>query len=203
MIGVQQGAGQVTVAITEDGTGVKNATVTVAADGNWSETGSSEPDENGFVVLEAPTETMNATLSATVNGTTVEETTTIRGYDGTGPASTPFGQFVAALVGSVQNTSFDQSLGPVVAEFVTANAGPPEDVGPDGEPGPPEGAGPGNDTDDEQPSEGNETESDEEGDRGPSEDAGPGDGDDDRGPPEDAGPGDGEGEDDSDKDETN
>ena len=213
-IGVQQGAGDVTVAITENGAGVANATVTVTPEGNWSETGTYETDEDGYVVLEAPAETVNATLSATANGTTVERTTTVRGNDGAGPANTPFGQFVAALIGSVQNAALDQPLGPVVAEFVTENAGPPEDIGPDGESGAPEDVGPGNDTDDEQSSEGNETESDgigergppenagldEDEDRGPPEDAGP-DGDDNRGPPENAGPGDGGDDDGEDDDE--
>ena len=199
-IGVRQGAGDVTVAITEDGVGVANATVTVTAEGNWSATGTYETDEDGYVVLEAPAETVNATLSATANGTTVEETATIRGSDGTGPANTPFGQFVAALIGSVQNAALDQPLGPIVAEFVTTNAGPPEDVGPNSEPGPPEDAGPGNDTDNEQPTEGNETESDGDENRGPPDDAGH-NGDEDRGPPEDAGPGGGEDEDDDGGDE--
>ncbi len=174
-VGVQQGAGDVTVAVTEGGAGVANATVTVTAEGNWSETSIYGTDEDGYVVLEAPAETVNATLSATTNGTTVERTATVRGNDGAGPADTPFGQFVAALIGSVQNAGLDQPLGPVVAEFVTATAGAPEDTGPNGESGPPEGAG-----------------ADGDDDRGPPEDARTGDGDED----------DDDGEDEQDDDES-
>lgn len=65
--------GNATVTLTDNGTAVPNATVTVAeVTGNYSDTGTFETDENGTVGLAEPTETVTVSVNATTNESSIE-----------------------------------------------------------------------------------------------------------------------------------
>lgn len=184
-LGVQQGAGRVTVTVTEAGDVVENATVSVDSD-SW-DVNDTTTDENGVATFDRPNETVNATITADTANATGSTNVTIEGAEGDGPDFTPPGQMVSSLVHSLLNDdsteaplgqllqSIGFSGGPPDHAGAPDDAGPPEDAGQSGDAGPPEDAGP-------------------EGDRGPPDHAGP-DGDDDDedeekggGPPDHAGP---------------
>ena len=167
-IGVQQAGQHVTVAVTENGTGVDGAVVEIAANDTYTEEEWTHvTGEDGTAVLSPPNETVEATVTATKDNATASTTVTLRASNGTGPAHAPPGGFVAAFVHSLQADDLDAPLGHYISSFVQ---GPPDHAGPDGERGPPDHAGPpGNDTEQGPP---------DDDDRGPP-------GDDDRGPPDD------------------
>lgn len=201
-IDVTQG-GDATVAVTDgDDDPVENATVNVTtADENASYVGTGEyaTDENGTVPLEAPTESVNVTITASVGGVSAETTVTLEPADDEGDRTpTNFGSLVSAFVQSLDS---DGPPGRSVAQFVLANnpGNPPDHAGPpdDDERGPPDHAGQ-SDVDGESTNgtsqgppdhAGQDGESANETQRGPPDHAGQGD-DDDRngGPPDHAGP---------------
>ncbi|WP_277542215.1 carboxypeptidase-like regulatory domain-containing protein [Haloarcula laminariae] len=189
-VAVDQTDAEPTVTVTDNGTAVENATVTVEAldNGTYEGTsGSYSTDANGTATLPEPTENVSVEVTATAEGATGSTTADLT--VSAGNESVGFGAQVSAFVESLLagNTT---GVGQQVADYVTENnpgnapawAGPPVD---DDKRGPPEHAG-GND---------NETEGDK---RGPPEHAGPSEDSDDaddnetegdeRGPPEHAGP---------------
>jgi len=119
-------------------------------------------DENGTVELPTPEDAVEVTLTATDGDRTGETTVTLSPDD----AVTNFGQEVSSFVATLQDENVSGPMGIQVAQFVLDNnpaadkipdhAGPPENVGPDGDDedkqGPPANAGPGDDDadDDEQ-----------------------------------------------------
>lgn len=178
-IGVQQGAGAVTVSVSSAGEPVRNATVSVDAAGlNVSD---QETDEAGSTSFDRPNETVNATITATTAGASASTTETIQGSAGNGPDHTPPGQMVSSYVQTLQDADLEGPLGSLVSAFsITANTGPPAHVTDNATTGPPDHAG-------------NESEGPPEhanGEQGPPEHAGPDEDDDDNGngPPAHAGP---------------
>lgn len=205
-IGVQQGAGAVTVAVTADGVGVSNATVEMVGDVNAS---AQQTDAAGYVSFDRPNETVDVTITAETANASAQVETTIQGAEGQGPAHTPPGQQQAALVHSIQQANLTGPMGQYIAGPIVpdhpgapANAGPPAHAGPpdhaggeDNETGPPAHAGPhsddGNETADDHPGNAHGQDDDDEPERGPPDHAGPDDDEDDereRGPPDHAGP---------------
>jgi|GEM_PF-568492 len=209
-VDVTQSEDDVTASVTENGSGVDNATVEVGGENGSTYDGIGEytTDDDGEVDL--PTPEVNETISVTA--TADNETATAMAdlvaaeyaandsENETGENATrsdAFGLQVSSFVQSLLGSN-ESAIGPQVAAFVTQNnpgnapahAGPPTHAGPgnDDKRGPPAHAGPGGDDADD-----NETDDDK---RGPPAHAGP-DGedadenesdDDRRGPPEDAGP---------------
>ena len=194
----QAGNAGPTVTVTENETGVENASVTVEALDNGSYEGVGEnytTSENGTVALPAPEENVTVQVDATYNNTTASTTAELTTVNETADPEN-FGTDVSAFVQSVLDGE-SENVGQQVATYVTENnpgnapahAGPPED----GERGPPEHAGP-SEADD------NETDEDARGNgQGPPEHAGPPEADEDnesdedtrgngQGPPEHAGP---------------
>ncbi len=184
----QNSDGTATVTVTGDD--VDNGTVSVAVtDDNATYGGAGDYGiTNGTVELPAPSETVNVSVTATVDDTSAstEATLVAGGEDEQGYEQKNFGLYLTSFMGELNSSDTDGPRGLLIADFVVSNnpsnapgqTGPPSHAGPDGdnetERGPPEDRGP-----DE-----NETE------RGPPEDRGP-DADDnetDRGPPEDRGP---------------
>lgn len=204
-IGVQQGAQHVTVSVTHNGTGVENASLNVSANESWNETGEYDTDEDGFVTLTRPNQTVTATFNATKDNRSGSTTETIQGSAGEGPDSVPFGQFVSAFVQSLHEaTAPDKPLGQLISSMVRDNnpaanggaggassqgTGPPDERGPpsdgDDDRGPPSDASANGDDSDRGPPEDRERGPPHSGDRGPStqDDRGPS-ADDDRGPPD-------------------
>lgn len=190
-LGVQQGAGQVTVTVTEAGDVVENATVSVDS-ANWT-VNDTTTDENGVATFDRPTETVNATITAETADATGSTNVTIEGAEGEGPDFTPHGQMVSSLVHSLLNDNSTedplglllQSIGfvggppdhagpPDDGDSDNETAGPPDDAGPDGDRGPPDHAGPGGDDDgDDEDGDEEAAEDDEEDDGGPPDHAGP------------------------------
>ncbi|MFB6124692.1 MAG: hypothetical protein ABEJ59_01870 [Halanaeroarchaeum sp.] len=66
--------GQATVTVTDNGTAVANASVTVESAGNYTGTGNYTTDENGSVTLPDPATTVDVTITATTDN--VSKTTT-------------------------------------------------------------------------------------------------------------------------------
>jgi len=149
----------VVVTVTENGTAAGNATVTVETVGEnetYAGAGEYTTDENGTLTLPTPDRLVNASVTATYNGTTAT-TTALLTSDG------PFGQDVSDFVALLENDT-DVPMGQLVAAFVlehnpsssvpdhagpgneTNETGPPEHAG--NETGPPEDAGPPDDSDD-------------------------------------------------------
>jgi len=158
-ISVTQDGEEPTVSVTDNGTGVANATVAVEAldNGSYDGVGEYTTDENGTVELPTPEE--NATVEATTTVDNVTVSTTADLTVTTEEEKESFGSVVAAFVQSLQEGN-ETNIGQQVADFVTSNnpgnapdhAGPPDNAGPkdaddneteDDRPGnAPEGAGP-------------------------------------------------------------
>lgn len=68
-----RGSGEAIVAVSQNGTAVANATVSVTASGNYS-VDDATTDQNGTVVLPAPEERVEATITALADGTNATET---------------------------------------------------------------------------------------------------------------------------------
>lgn len=194
-IGVSQGADRVTVAVTNTSTGspVAGANVSIESDGNYAATG--ETAAGGIAAFDAPNATVNATITAATNASTVSTRVTLEGSEGSGPAFVPFGQQVSAYVQSLQSANGSgDPMGLLVAAFAGGDRGPPDHAGPPAHAGPPEdrageeangersAAGP---PEDVGPDSANEAAT-ADGEPGPPDHAGPPE---DAGPPSDAGPG--------------
>lgn len=167
-IGVQEGAGRVTISVTnaENGTPVAGANVSVTSDDPYNGTGDYVTGDDGTVSIPAPegNRTVTATIRAEADGLTGETTVTLHGHDGEGPEETPFGISLAAFVQSMKGLGVDGPLGQVISSFATEN-----NPGADNKPehaGPPEAV---LDTLFDDPEDANETD----GDRGPPAHAGP------------------------------
>jgi len=182
----------VTVHVTDNGTDVANASVTVDApvvnNSTYAGVGDYATDANGTVDLSAPEENVTVDVTATVGNETASTTATL--VDGS-EESESFGDRVSTFVETLlsgEDGEEDKPLGQLISEFVTEN-NPGAENRPD-HAGPPAHAGPGGDDDDENDR------------RGPPEHAGGDEDDDDRrGPPEHAGPG-GDDDDETDEEET-
>jgi len=217
-VGVSQADdGSATVTVTQNETGVENASVAVetADDASYAGTGNYTTDSDGTVGLPAPEQNVTVDVTATTDNHTASTTAELTVASMNATNMTEFDTFGLEVSAYVSDLLSDENrtggIGPAVASFVTANnpgnapdhAGPPahvtgENESDDNETHPSERQGPPADIfgDDE-----NETDDR----RGPPEDAGPpADRDDDdaenetedenetdddrRGPPEDAGP---------------
>jgi len=217
-VGVSQADdGSATVSVTQNETGVENASVAVetADDASYAGTGNYTTDSDGTVGLPAPEQNVTVDVTATADNHTASTTAELTVASMNATNMTEFDTFGLEVSAYVSDLLSDENrtggIGPAVASFVTANnpgnapdhAGPPahvtgENESDDNETHPSERQGP--------PADifgGDENETDDR--RGPPEDAGPpADRDDDdaenetedenetdddrRGPPEDAGP---------------
>jgi hypothetical protein len=153
----------VTVTVTDNGTGVDNASVDVAtvdSNASYNGTGSYETGPNGTVSLPSPTEHVKVSVTATVGNETA--TTTALLTAGENATYKNFGQSVSAFVAILEPADMTGPPGQIISDFVVSNnpsnsneTGPPEHAGPpedddeadstetDGnETGPPEHAGP-------------------------------------------------------------
>ena len=142
----QDGNESVTITVTEDGEPVENASV--AVDGNYTDAGEYETDENGTVDLSSPLQTVTVDVTAEYDGLTADTTVTLQGEVA---ADDPFGQLVSSFVDRLKDTGSDGPLGQAVSDFVTENnPGNADDKRPDH-------AGPKNsdDADDEEDAPGN------------------------------------------------
>ncbi|WP_420182281.1 hypothetical protein ACNO8S_16080 [Haloarcula sp. KBTZ06] len=217
-VGVSQADdGSATVSVTQNETGVENASVAVESADNtsYAGTGNYTTDSDGTVGLPAPEQNVTVDVTATADNHTATTTADLSVAPTNATNVTEFDTFGLEVSAYVSDLLSDENrtggIGPAVASFVTANnpgnapdhAGPPAHVtganeSDDNETHPSERQGPPADIfgDDE-----NETENETDDRRGPPEDAGPPedrgpDSDDDeneteddrRGPPEDAGP---------------
>ncbi|MUV51422.1 hypothetical protein [Haloarcula sp. CBA1122] len=214
-VGVSQADdGSATVSVTQNETGVENASVAVESADNtsYAGTGNYTTDSDGTVGLPAPEQNVTVDVTATADNHTATTTADLSVAPENVTEFDTFGLEVSAYVSDLlSDENRTGGIGPAVASFVTANnpgnapdhAGPPAHVtganeSDDNETHPSERQGPPADIfgDDEN---GTENETDDR--RGPPEDAGPPedrgpDSDDDeneteddrRGPPEDAGP---------------
>lgn len=127
-------SGEVTV--TDNGTAVANATVNVtSADENVTYIGEGTyiSDGNGTVVLPTPDETVNVTITATVDNRTLTTTATLTAEVVEEEPEEPFGIRVKSFIDSIIGDDDDgRSVGERVAGFVTSNnpGNPPAHAGP-------------------------------------------------------------------------
>lgn len=190
----------VTVTYSITGERVDGADVNVSpVDDNASYVGTGDytSDENGTIELPAPDETVEVAIEAAAENLSGSLTVELENASTAEGNESAFGQRVSAFVHSLVNgDSQDRRIGLIIAQWVTANnpgnapdhAGPPEDVGPDGddegeedaeddddrERGPPDHAADENERDDEADEDGEEAGDDDDDDdrRGPPEHAG-------------------------------
>jgi len=197
-VGVSQADdGSATVSVTQNETGVENASVAVetADNASYAGTGNYTTDSDGTVGLPAPEQNVTVDVTATADNHTATTTADLTVAPMNATNMTEFDTFGLEVSAYVSDLLSDENrtggIGPAVATFVTANnpgnapdhAGPPahvtgENESDDNETHPSERQGPPADIfgDDENETEdGNETDDR----RGPPEDAGP---------PEDPGP---------------
>lgn len=139
-VGVTQADdGTASVTVTDNGTGVENATVEVTADNaTYDGEGTYTTDSNGTVDLPAPAENVTVTVTATYENATAS--TTVELVAGNGDESDEeeeeaggFGAEVAAYVMSLLEEDGPGLDGSVLADFVTeSNPGnAPDHAGPD------------------------------------------------------------------------
>ncbi|MFB6135091.1 MAG: DNA primase [Halanaeroarchaeum sp.] len=69
--------GDVIVTVSENGTAIENASIDVTTDGNYSIGSNVTTDANGTAVLPAPDETIEVTVTATVDNVSVSENATL------------------------------------------------------------------------------------------------------------------------------
>ncbi|MFB9810795.1 hypothetical protein [Haloarcula sebkhae] len=189
-VGVAQADdGSATVSVTQNETGVENASVAVATADNtsYAGTGNYTTDSNGTVGLPAPEQNVTVDVTATADNHTATTTADLTVAPTNVTNVTEFDTFGLEVSAYVNDLLSDENrtggIGPAVASFVTANnpgnapdhAGPPahvtgENESEDNETHPSERQGPPADIfgDDE-----NETENETDDRRGPPEDAGP------------------------------
>jgi len=135
-----------TVSVTDNGTGVENASVTVEAldNGSYAGVGNDTTDENGTAELPAPEENVTVEVTATAGNVTASTTADLTAGATTEKES--FGSVVSDFVQSLQDGETD-TIGQQVATFVTENnpGNAPDDAGPPENAGPPANAGPSED----------------------------------------------------------
>lgn len=128
-IGVQQGAGNVTVSVSHNGSAVDNASVMVDADGQYDGSGSHVTDSEGILSLPVPNQTVNVTITAEKDGLTGSTNATLRAHEGQGAPFVPMGQRVAAFVHGLEQSDGIVAIGPFVADYVHSLAPPDEPAG--------------------------------------------------------------------------
>ncbi|WP_177213416.1 hypothetical protein [Halopelagius inordinatus] len=118
-VGVTQQSGGVEIDVTRNGTGVANATVDVAADGNYSGTGTYRTDDGGDVDLPTPAENVTVTVTASSEGdeATATETLTTEFVE----EQKNFGQSVTLFIESLRGAGFNGPPGQIISDFVTNN----------------------------------------------------------------------------------
>lgn len=201
-VGVSQADdGSATVSVTQNESGVENASVAVEAvdNGTYAGTGDYTTDEDGTVGLPAPEENVTVEVTATAGNQTASTTADLLVANATENETDEFDNFGAEVSSYVHELLGDENrtggIGSAVAEFVTANnpgnagnapvdtgppeenetdrRGPPSDIfADDDERGPPADAGPPEDRGPGADDE-NETENETDGENGPPADAGP------------------------------
>ncbi|WP_135303394.1 hypothetical protein [Haloarcula amylovorans] len=138
-VGVSQAGNQAaTVTVTDNGSAVENASVSVEALDNdtYEGTGDYATDENGTVELSTPEENVTVEVTASVGNETA--TTTAELTADAEETTDNFGARVSSFIQYLLQHG-STNIGPEVAEFVTQNnpgnapdhAGPPEDAGPE------------------------------------------------------------------------
>ena len=115
---VEQQNETVTVTVTRVGHPVENATVTVASDGAYAETGEYATDENGTVALSAPEKSVAVTVTAADGND--EATTTVTLERPGDPTANDFSQRLRAFL-ELLRQNVDGGLGQDVSEFVRGN----------------------------------------------------------------------------------
>ena len=147
----------VVITVTYDGDAAEGATVDVDVldeDTEYEVDEDLTTNEDGEVVLDAPEDTVNVSISATYEDETTETEVELGPADDGDEVDSdgPFGQKVMDFVHDLINSdSNNKSIGQQVAEFVTENnpGNAPDHAGPSGDQGPPEHAG-SSDNDDRQ-----------------------------------------------------
>ena len=151
-IGVQQGAGNVAITVTNSNNGslTSNASVDVDTDNTYSGEGSYSTDSNGQLILPGPEHTVNATITAEKGNLSGSKVVTLHASNGTGSEKVPRGIRIASLVHSLQEGAFPGPMGQIVAGLKAnfwelpseRGQGPSASNGPDdsSNPGPPEHA---------------------------------------------------------------
>lgn len=131
-VGVQQGAGSVTVSVSHNGSAVENAIVRVSANDTYAGTGDYVTDPAGTVSLPTPNETVQVTITAEAANRTGSANATLHANEGHGPSFVPVGQRIAAFVHGLQQSGGVVQIGPAMADYVTAlaPAGGPPTTGP-------------------------------------------------------------------------
>jgi hypothetical protein len=188
-VGISQADdGSATVSITQNETGVENASVavTTADNASYAGTGNYTTDSDGTVGLPAPEQNVTGDVTATVDNHTATTTADLTVASENLTAFDTFGLEVSAYVSDLlSDENRTGGIGPAVATFVTANnpgnapdhAGPPahvtgENESDDNETHPSERQGPPADIFGDDANEtADENETDDR--RGPPEDAGP------------------------------
>lgn len=120
----QDAAGNVTISVTHNDTAAANATVSVTTGTNetYQGTGTYRTDANGTVSLPAPNETVNVTVTATVNNSTASVATTLQAAEnrtdgGNETADRPFGLRLVSYLDTLNNST-DDPRGQLVSEWV-------------------------------------------------------------------------------------
>ncbi|ELZ93027.1 hypothetical protein C440_12036 [Haloferax mucosum ATCC BAA-1512] len=106
----------VTVAVTEDGEPVENASVAVS--GNYTDAGEYETGTAGTVELAAPLQTVTVDVTAEYDGQTAETAVTLQSDVA---ADDSFGQLVSRFVERLKESGVDGPMGQAVSDFVTEN----------------------------------------------------------------------------------
>lgn len=151
-IGVQQGAGNVAITVTNSNNGslTPNASVDVNTDNMYTGEGSYSTDSNGQLILPGPEHTVNATITAEKGNLSASKVVTLHASNGTDIQKVPRGIRIASFVHSLQDGAFPGPMGQIIAVLMTnfwelpseRGQGPSASNGPDdsSNPGPPEHA---------------------------------------------------------------
>lgn len=127
-VGVHQGAGYVVIAVSDNGTRLANASVTVS--GHPALDGTYTTGEDGFVVLDAPATGGQLSIDASHGGLTADRTVSVRGFAGRGPDHVPFGKYVEAYKDALRHDELSRPMGHYISEFTSS-----ENPGRDGDGG--------------------------------------------------------------------
>ncbi|OYR60339.1 DNA primase [Halorubrum ezzemoulense] len=177
-VAVDDTDGEPVVTVTDNGTAVENASVTVTTvdeNATYAGAGEYETDEDGTVGLPAAEENVTVEVTAAYGGESVSTTVDLTVGDEDEAEGQPFGQLVREFIEDIEDR--EGGIGGAVSDFVTENnpGNAPDHAG---GPGGPDDADDGDDAENETDAPGNAPDH-----------AGPdGEDDDERGPPSDADP---------------
>ena len=146
----------VEITVSDDGEGVEGASVDVAVldeDADYEGVEDLTTNENGTVVIDAPEETVNVSISASHGDKTGETEVMLEGVndDDESDSDGPFGQkvmeYVHGLLSGANDYDENKTFGQQVADWVVSNnpGNAPDHAGPSGDQGPPDHAGPSDD----------------------------------------------------------